>query len=67
MRDHWWQLWRDKTDPPGSEAAAKAGCLCPVGVNNAGAFRPKNGWVVRASCPIHGSEQKNVRPLNESP
>lgn len=39
---------------PGSEAAARNGCMCPVHANNDGNKTPKSGWVVNKQCIIHG-------------
>jgi hypothetical protein len=39
---------------PGSYEAAVAGCTCPVTGNNNGAEPPKGGWIMRASCSVHG-------------
>jgi hypothetical protein len=65
MRPHWWQFWKPGVPTPGSQAAAKEGCLCPVGLNNNGATKPKGGWVVRTACPMHGQMEKDARPLPE--
>lgn len=39
---------------PGSYEAAVAGCTCPVTGNNNGTEPPKGGWIMRASCSVHG-------------
>lgn len=59
-----WRFWRRKPKLyPGSEAAAKSGCLCPVGLNHAGKKKPKGGWRTRSACPLHGQieEATHVR------
>lgn len=50
---------------PGSEEAARKGCLCPVYDNCFGAGLAMNGqkygWVIHGDCPLHGrivDEQK---------
>ena len=51
-----WKFWqrKPKTPNPGSREAALAGCICPVGINNAGAQKPEEGWCVRSGCELHG-------------
>lgn len=47
--------------PPGSDEAIAAGCTCAVMDNCHGRGRgmdgPRFGWVVTATCPLHGYEQ----------
>ena len=44
---------------PGSEAAVKAGCTCPVIDNNRGAgYLGQPGvFVMTVGCPLHGGER----------
>jgi hypothetical protein len=71
-RRKWWQLWRRKTTRigrsrvpnPGSRDAGRAGCICPVTINNYGEKKPKNGWVKRSACPVHG--ELETRATNEA-
>lgn len=55
-------FWRRKKLPvPGSEEAARAGCLCPVHINNVGREKPKGGWSMRSSCPMHSEQAKKPK------
>jgi hypothetical protein len=43
--------------PPGSQAAVKAGCVCPIIDNHYGSGRPGNNgvqFIIELSCPVHG-------------
>lgn len=46
---------------PGSDAAIKQGCTCPVLDNGhgkgVGGNGEKHGWWVTAGCPLHGKEK----------
>lgn len=53
-RKHWWEMWQPKLASPGSQRAARMGCVCPVGQNNNGVKEPDKGWLVRPSCELHG-------------
>jgi len=42
---------------PGSLEAARLGCDCPVNSNHKGVEEPDGGWIIRATCKVHGSAQ----------
>lgn len=46
---------------PGSDAAIKAGCTCPVLDNGhgrgVGGNGEKYGWWITEGCPLHGKEE----------
>lgn len=46
------------TANPGSLEAARAGCDCSPLHNNAGKKQPEGGWVVRATCKLHGKPEE---------
>jgi hypothetical protein len=50
-------------DNPGSLGAARDGCDCPVVANNKGMEEPEGGWVIRATCKVHGTLVKEVPPI----
>lgn len=50
------------TPKPGSPAAIKAGCICPVMDNANGMGLPDGTYWMRDDCPLHG-EGTHDRPL----
>jgi hypothetical protein len=38
---------------PGTAAAVRAGCTCPIRDNRYGHGRPTGGWVYDGHCPLH--------------
>jgi hypothetical protein len=52
-------MTKEKIPNPGSEAATKAGCTCPVIDNHHGQGRPTSKsilWDVMQDCPLHGKD-----------
>lgn len=49
------------TPNPGSDAAIKQGCTCPVYDNargkDIGGNGEKHGWWITADCPLHGKKE----------
>lgn len=56
------ELMTDETPKPGSDAAVKLGCLCPVMDNHHGNGFPaldqdggrRTAYWINGNCPIHG-------------
>ena len=52
----------NKTPNPGSDAAIKQGCDCPVLDNGhgrgVGGDGEKHGWWITADCPRHGKKEQ---------
>ena len=53
----------NKTPNPGSDAAIKQGCTCPVLDNchgkGVGRNGEKHGWWITEGCPLHGRGAKH--------
>jgi len=51
----------NKTPNPGSDAAIKQGCTCPVLDNGhgkgVGGNGEKHGWWITEGCPLHGKKE----------
>jgi len=47
---------------PGSDAAVKSGCLCPVMDNHRGSgyMGMPHVFVMQEDCPLHGSESRKT-------
>ena len=54
----------NKTPNPGSDAAIKQGCTCPVLDNGhgrgVGGNGEKYGWWATEDCPLHGKKEKTT-------
>lgn len=60
MRLKFWKR-SPKVPNPGSREAAHGGCVCPIHINNAGAEKPKQGWVIRSNCQMHKHMAKKAK------
>lgn len=51
-------------EDPGSDAAIKKGCTCPVVDNHHGngfMWQGKKSWWIAENCPLHGWEEGHIK------